>query len=57
MRVALGQSDSDEHLPGLAELSETLKGNVGLFFTKLDRNQVGVHHEQSEAALPPYLSP
>ena len=57
MRVALGQSDSDEHLPGLAELSETLKGNVGLFFTKLDRNQVGVHHEQSEAALPPSLSP
>lgn len=40
MRVALGQTDSDEYLPGVAELADTLKGNVGLFFTSVDKEQV-----------------
>ena len=40
MRVALGQCESEEYQLGLAEVAETLKGNVGLFFTSLGRNQV-----------------
>ena len=41
MKVALGQSESEEYLVGLAEVAETLKGNVGLLFTKLGREEVG----------------
>ena len=40
MKVALGQSDSEEYQIGLAEVAETLRGNVGLFFTNLAREEV-----------------
>lgn len=43
MRVALGQSESEEYQIGLAEIAETLKGNVGLFFTNLEREKVSMN--------------
>lgn len=38
--MALGSDLSDEHRPNLHQLSKRLKGNMGLFFTKLPREQV-----------------
>ena len=40
MKVALGQSESEEYQIGLAEVADSLKGNVGLFFTSLGREEV-----------------
>lgn len=40
MKVALGQSESQEYQVGLAKVAETLKGTVGLLFTKLPREEV-----------------
>lgn len=40
LQVALGRSASDEYRTGLAEVSERLKGNVGLLFTTLPRDEV-----------------
>jgi hypothetical protein len=41
LQVALGKTPSDEFRAGLHELSERLKGNVGLLFTRLQREEVG----------------
>ena len=41
LQVALGKSESDEYRPDLHLLSDRLKGQVGLFFTKLPREEVG----------------
>ena len=41
LRVALGNSPSEEHRPNLHELAERLHGSMGLLFTKLPREQVG----------------
>ena len=38
--MALGQSESEEYQIGLAEIADTLKGNVGLFFTNLGQEEV-----------------
>ncbi|GFR42221.1 hypothetical protein Agub_g3114 [Astrephomene gubernaculifera] len=40
MTVALGRSEADEYKAGLSQLSEHIKGTVGLFFTKLSHEEV-----------------
>lgn len=40
MKVALGQGEAEEYQIGLTQVAETLKGTVGLFFTKLPREEV-----------------
>lgn len=39
MQVALGKAEADEYKTNLHQLSQRLKGNVGLFFTKLSREE------------------
>lgn len=41
LQVALGKTSEDEYRPGLAQLSDRIHGNVGLFFTNLPREEVG----------------
>src|SRR4051812_26203183 len=40
MAKALGQTPSEEHLTNLSQLAEYLTGNVGLFFTNREPNEV-----------------
>ncbi|KAI8471851.1 MAG: ribosomal protein L10-domain-containing protein [Monoraphidium minutum] len=40
LQVALGKTDADEYRANLSALSARLKGHVGLFFTKLPRDEV-----------------
>ncbi|KAF9596504.1 hypothetical protein IFM89_012235 [Coptis chinensis] len=40
MQVSLGRSDSDEIRPGLYKVSKLLRGNSGLFFTNLPKEEV-----------------
>ncbi|CAD7701615.1 unnamed protein product, partial [Ostreobium quekettii] len=40
LRFALGKTKAEEYRPNLHELSELLRGEVGLLFTKLTREQV-----------------
>eukprot|EP00884_Botryococcus_braunii_P001107 jgi/Botrbrau1/10998/Bobra.0234s0021.1 len=40
LQVSLGRDTDDEYRPGLAQLSDRLHGNVGLFFTNLPREEV-----------------
>lgn len=40
MAKALGQTDADEHLPGLASLSKHLEGSVGLLLTNREPSEV-----------------
>lgn len=40
LQVALGRSAADEYGANLSELSRRIVGNVGLFFTKLPREEV-----------------
>lgn len=40
IQVALGKSTADEYKPNLSQLSQRLKGNVGLFFTQLPKEEV-----------------
>lgn len=40
MAKALGQTPAEEHLPNLSKLTEHLNGNVGLFFTSRDPQEV-----------------
>jgi hypothetical protein len=42
LAVALGKSPSDELRTNLSALSARMKGPVGLFFTKLPREEVGL---------------
>ena len=42
LQVALGRSAADEYGANLSELSRRIVGNVGLFFTKLPREEVGL---------------
>lgn len=42
LAVALGKSEAEELRTGLSEIATRLKGHVGLFFTKLPREEVGV---------------
>jgi hypothetical protein len=44
MKVALGQSESEEYQVGLAEVADTLKGTVGLLFTELPREKVSLYY-------------
>ena len=39
MQVALGKGQEDEQKAGLHQLSERLRGPVGLFFTSLPRDE------------------
>jgi len=41
LQVALGKSESDELRTNLSVIASRLKGHVGLFFTKLPREEVG----------------
>lgn len=40
LQVALGKTDADEYKTNLHQLSELVRGCVGLFFTNLPREQV-----------------
>ncbi len=40
LRVALGSDAADEHKTNISQLSEQIKGSVGLLFTKLSRKEV-----------------
>jgi len=42
LQVALGRSGADEYGANLSKLSERIVGSVGLFFTKLPREEVGL---------------
>ena len=42
MGVALGRDEADEYRTNLSQLSVQLKGNVGLLFTKLGKDEVGL---------------
>ena len=42
LQVALGRTAADEYGANLSELSRRIVGNVGLFFTKLPREEVGL---------------
>lgn len=48
LRVALGKSEADELRTNLSQLSARLKGQVGLFFTKLSREEVDAKFEEFE---------
>jgi mRNA turnover protein 4 len=41
LQVALGKTEADEYRTNLSLLSDRLKGHVGLFFTTLERDEVG----------------
>jgi len=49
MKVALGQGEAEEYQVGLAQVAETLKGTVGLLFTRLPREEVLGIFEKWEA--------
>lgn len=61
IQVALGKTSADEYKTNLSQLSGRLKGNVGLFFTKLPQEEVSawlhacvseaVHVNEKERAL------
>eukprot|EP00041_Stephanoeca_diplocostata_P006022 m.73534 g.73534 ORF g.73534 m.73534 type:complete len:219 (+) comp16124_c0_seq14:267-923(+) len=40
MAIALGQSEAEEHRPGLHKVAELVTGNIGLMFTNEDRDEV-----------------
>lgn len=40
LQVALGRTEADEYRTNLHQLSERVKGQVGLLFTKLPREEV-----------------
>ncbi|KAG7667193.1 hypothetical protein Ndes2526B_g04301 [Nannochloris sp. 'desiccata'] len=40
LRVALGSDAADEYKTNISQLSEHIKGSVGLFFTRLSRTEV-----------------
>lgn len=40
IRVALGKDQESEHLEGLSELTDRLRGKTGLFFTNLQQDEV-----------------
>mmetsp|Transcript_29086 Transcript_29086/g.53454 ORF Transcript_29086/g.53454 Transcript_29086/m.53454 type:complete len:244 (-) Transcript_29086:453-1184(-) len=48
LQVALGKTETDEAKPNLHLISEKLKGQVGLFFTKLSREEVNSSFESFE---------
>eukprot|EP00891_Asterochloris_glomerata_P008702 jgi/Astpho2/8702/e_gw1.00128.58.1_t len=39
LQVAMGRTDADEYKANLSQLTERVRGNVGLFFTKLPRHE------------------
>ena len=45
MKVALGHNPDQEQRPNLALLAECIRGNVGLFFTRLPRDKVAARPE------------
>ncbi|KAK9842227.1 hypothetical protein WJX81_001488 [Elliptochloris bilobata] len=49
LQVALGRSAADEYGTNLSELSRRIDGSVGLFYTKLPREEVGKIFEDFEA--------
>ena len=51
LQVALGRSAADEYGANLSELSRRIVGNVGLFFTKLPREEVRVPWFCNSSAL------
>uniref|UniRef100_A0A7S0S169 Ribosome assembly factor mrt4 n=1 Tax=Chlamydomonas leiostraca TaxID=1034604 RepID=A0A7S0S169_9CHLO len=48
LRVALGRSEADELRTNLSQLSARLKGQVGLFFTRLPREEVAAKFDEFE---------
>lgn len=40
LQVALGREESDEYKQNISELSNRIRGKIGLFFTKLPQNEV-----------------
>lgn len=42
LQVALGRQESDEYKQNISELSNRIRGKIGLFFTKLPQSEV--HH-------------
>ncbi len=39
LQVAMGRTEADEYKANLSQLTERVRGNVGLFFTKLPRHE------------------
>ena len=46
LQVALGREESDEYKQNISELSNRIRGKIGLFFTKLPQSEVhaSAHH-------------
>ena len=46
LQVALGREESDEYKQNISELSNRIRGKIGLFFTKLPQSEVNAsaHH-------------
>lgn len=40
LKVALGREESDEYKQNISELSNRIRGKIGLFFTKLPQHEV-----------------
>ena len=52
MKVALGQGEAEEYQEGLTQVAETLKGTVGLLFTRLPREEVRLLASSPFVSLP-----
>ncbi len=40
LQVALGREESDEYKQNISEVSNRIRGKIGLFFTKLPQDEV-----------------
>ena len=43
LQVAMGRTEADEYKANLSQLTERVRGNVGLFFTKLPWHEASPH--------------
>ena len=52
LQVAMGRTEADEYKANLSQLTERVRGNVGLFFTKLPRHEARQGHVHIPLLLP-----
>jgi mRNA turnover protein 4 len=50
LQVALGRTPDDEHRPGLSALAARLRGDTGLLFTNMERNELETALEDAATA-------